>query len=77
MIRPIGSGWRRRCRRRRWLARRRWKRVWVPIAILRIEGLGRMLVAHHRLETRWSDRHARRLWRLPAAPAAAPPPAGP
>jgi hypothetical protein len=66
MIRAIGRWRRRSWRRRRWLAKRRWKRVWVPIAILRVEGFGRALVAYHMLETRWSDRHARRLWREPS-----------
>lgn len=51
----------------RYLARRQWRTVFVPFAILNLEGFGRSLVVMRRVETRWSDRRARRVWRAPAA----------
>lgn len=59
--------------RHRHLAKRQWKTVFVPFAMLNVEGYGRSLVAMRRMETRWSDNHHRRLWRtLFPVPAASP-----
>lgn len=53
----------RKSRRKRWAARRMWRRIWIPFAVLKLEGSGRALVVFETLETRWSDRNGRRLWR--------------
>ena len=53
-------------RRRRALSRRQWKVVFLPFAILHVEGLGRSRVIMQRMETRWSETANRRLWRIPA-----------
>ncbi len=50
----------------RYLARRQWRTVFIPVAVLNVEGFGRALVRWQHMETRWSDKNARRLWRLPA-----------
>jgi len=62
MIRPLPCADRQRLRH---VARRKWRTVLVPFAIVDIEGLGRSIVCMLWLETRWSDSNRRRLWRLP------------
>ena len=46
-------------------ARRQWRTIPVPFAIIDVQGFGRSVVCMRRIETRWSDRQRRRLWRLP------------
>lgn len=53
-------------RRAAWLQGRKWHRRFVPLGIVRLEGRGRAIVVCRVLDTRWSDKHARRLWRVPA-----------
>ncbi|WP_342658675.1 hypothetical protein NPJ82_05995 [Sphingomonas sp. NY01] len=53
-------------RRVRYFARRQWRTVFIPFAILNVEGFGRSTVRWQHMETRWSDSHRRRLWRAPA-----------
>ncbi len=51
-------------------ARRQWRTILVPFGIIDVKGFGRSVVCMRRLETRWSDRQRRRLWRLPLAQSA-------
>ena len=68
VIRALPRGDRRRSRL---AARSRWRSFIIPIAILDIEGRGRSLVLMERLETRWSQRQNRRVWRAPSSEGAA------
>lgn len=64
MIRTLHRADRRRVRM---LARRQWRTLFVPFAILNVEGHGRALVAMRFLDTRWSETHRRRMWRVPVS----------
>lgn len=63
MIRPMPKVDRARARR---AARRQWRPRFIPLAILNVEGIGRSLVVMRNLDTRWSEHHRRRMWRVPA-----------
>ncbi len=60
MIRALPKVDRRRVRA---LARRQWRRIFIPIAVVNVEGIGRAVVMMRTMETRWSDSNSRRLWR--------------
>jgi hypothetical protein len=47
-------------------AARRWRRIFVPLALITIEGVGRSVVFAQLLETRWSVSRQRRIWRTPS-----------
>lgn len=44
--------------------RRQWRRRFVLVRVVFLEDLGNALVVGRMLETRWSQTHGRRLWRL-------------
>ncbi len=66
MIRSLPTASREMRRNARLQGARRWRRVFVPVAILNIEGHGRCLVVLRTLETRLSQRRGCRLWQVPA-----------
>lgn len=66
MIRPLQSADRAARRREQVELARYWRRVFVPFAVLNLEGRGRCIIVMRTLQTRLSESRGCRVWRVPA-----------